>query len=88
MRVVNVMEKQSMSAEEHLKQAFYHLTSAVNRSLEEAQRTESAKQRLGAMWEAFLVQFFQYVKEKGKEKKVDMLGWISVSKLTRLFMFK
>lgn len=76
------------SIEQHLRQAFYHLTSAVNESVEQALKAEEAKQRLAAMWEAFLVQFFEYVKEKGKEKDVNMIGWISLSRLGKMFWFR
>ncbi|MFC7441602.1 hypothetical protein [Laceyella putida] len=81
------MESQA-TIEQHLKQAFYHLTTAVNQSLQQVMQNEDAKQRLGAMWEAFLVQFFDYVKKQGKINNLDMLGWIPKTKLTKLFLFK
>ncbi|MGA9174020.1 MAG: hypothetical protein WBZ33_08625 [Thermoactinomyces sp.] len=73
------------SIEDHLKQAFFHLTTAVNQSLEEVEKNESVKKRLGAMWEAFLSQFFSYVQEKGKEKRINLLGFISLPKLSKWF---
>lgn len=73
------------SIEQHLKQAFFHLTTAVNESLNAVEKDESAKKRLGSMWEAFLGQFFNYVQEKGKERKINMLGWISLPKLSKWF---
>lgn len=82
------MENKQKTIEEHLKQAFHHLTTAVNLSVDHVQEMESAKQRLAAMWEAFLVQFFNYVQDKGKEKKVNLLSFISLSKLGRMFLFK
>ncbi|SEN40118.1 hypothetical protein [Lihuaxuella thermophila] len=76
------MESQA-SIEQHLKQAFFHLTAAVNESLNQVEKNESEKVRLGAMWEAFLSQFFSYVKEKGKEKRINMIGWIPLTKIAK-----
>jgi hypothetical protein len=78
------MESQT-SIEQHLKQAFYHLSVAVNESLDEMKKNEIAKKRLEAMWETFLSQFFNYVKEKGKESNINIIKAIPLPKLTKWF---
>jgi hypothetical protein len=65
------MESQT-TIEQHLKQAFYHLTAAV-------------KEKLEAMWETFLSQFFNYVKEKGKESNINIIKAIPLPKLSKWF---
>lgn len=34
------------------------------------------KNQIGAEWSAFLGEFFSYVKQKSRESKQNLLGWI------------
>ncbi|SFJ06038.1 hypothetical protein [Thermoflavimicrobium dichotomicum] len=78
------MDRDSL-IEQHLKQAFYHLKMAVNESAQELSQHKESKQRLGAMWEAFLKQFYQYIREQEKEHRISLLDFAKMFSLRKWF---
>jgi hypothetical protein len=65
------------SIEYHLSQAISHLKNAINESVKMLTTNKSSKKEVGQKWEWFLGQFFSYIREKGKESRINLLGLIS-----------
>jgi hypothetical protein len=72
---------QSNAIDSHLKEALIHLEAALNLSIQTGLENESARKEIGQQWEQFLGQFFGQVKEKGKKSRLNLLSWISFSKI-------
>ena len=67
--------------DDHLRQALAHIESAINSSIIAGAENPSAQKLIGQKWEAFLGQFFEYARVKGKEQRVNLLGWISFPRI-------
>lgn len=67
--------------DDHMRQALSHIESAINSSIIEGVRNPSAQKIIGQKWEAFLGQFFDYARVKGKEQRVNLLGWIKFPRI-------
>ena len=67
--------------EDHLRQALSHIESAINSSIIAGVEDPSGKKLIGQKWEFFLGQFFEYARAKGKEQRVNLLGWISFARI-------
>jgi hypothetical protein len=76
---IEMIEQKSI--DEHLRQALAHLETALNQSVSTVLKNEAAKREIGQKWEGFLGEFFRYIREKGKENKVNLLGWISFPRI-------
>ncbi|WP_134701910.1 hypothetical protein [Ammoniphilus sp. YIM 78166] len=72
---------EGQKVDHHLQQAFAHLREALNASVGLVLANPSEKGSVGKKWEAFLGEFFNMVKTKGKESKLNLLSWISFSKM-------
>lgn len=75
----------NLSAEEHLKIAFSHLQQAVKLSIHDLKKSQEEKKRITAMWEAFVSQFIQYVKDQSKQNDVNLFSLASFLKLKKYF---
>lgn len=67
--------------DDHLRQALSHIESAINLSIIAGVENSSMQKLIGQKWEEFLRQFFEYARVKGKEKRVNLLGWISFPRI-------
>lgn len=67
--------------DEHLRQALSHIELAINTSITAGADNPSAQKLIGQKWEAFLGQFFEYARVKGKEQRINLLGWISFPRI-------
>ncbi|MDR3584066.1 MAG: hypothetical protein P4L59_01925 [Desulfosporosinus sp.] len=67
--------------DDHLRQALSHIESAINSSIIAGVENPSGQKLIGRKWEVFLGQFFEYAREKGKEQRVNLLGWISFPRI-------
>ncbi|MDR3542138.1 MAG: hypothetical protein P4L69_14385 [Desulfosporosinus sp.] len=67
--------------DDHLRQALSHIESAINSSIIAGVENPSGQKLIGRKWEAFLGQFFEYAREKGKEQRVNLLGWITFPRI-------
>ncbi|MFZ3101385.1 MAG: hypothetical protein WA113_04160 [Desulfitobacteriaceae bacterium] len=67
--------------DEHLRQALSHIEAAINLSIAAGIESSSRQKSIGQKWEAFLGQFFGYARTKGKEHRVNLLGWISFPRI-------
>ncbi|MDA8226852.1 MAG: hypothetical protein M0T74_03970 [Desulfitobacterium hafniense] len=65
----------------HLEQALAHVKTAINLSIKEVVQNSHNQKIIGHKWETFLGDFFRYVRDKGKEHRVNMLSWISFPRL-------
>lgn len=72
---------QNETIDRHLREALAHLEQAIDQSIRAAQENKSASQELGGKWEQFLGEFFGMVKNKGKQSRINLLSWISFSKI-------
>jgi hypothetical protein len=77
------IKSDEQSIDDHLRQALSHLVVAINKSIAMILRNDAAKKEVGQKWEAFLGQFFGYVREKGKENRVNLMGLISFARLRK-----
>ncbi|WCK54715.1 hypothetical protein PP175_01355 [Aneurinibacillus sp. Ricciae_BoGa-3] len=67
----------------HLQQAFAHLREALSVSVTMVLNKQISKDDIGKRWEVFFREFFDMIKTKGKENKLNLLSWISFSKIWR-----
>ena len=67
--------------DDHLRQALSHIESAINLSIADGVESPSRQKLIGQKWETFLGQFFGYARTKGKEHRVNLLGWISFPRI-------
>ena len=67
--------------DEHLRQALSQIESAINLSIIAGVENPSGQKLIGKKWELFLGQFFEYARVKGKEQRVNLLGWISFPRI-------
>ena len=74
---------EEQTVDDHLKQALAHLEAAINLSVELGADNPGNQKIVGKKWEEFLGQFFDYARVKGKEQRVNLLGWISFPRLRR-----
>ena len=77
--LINVIDEQKI--EDHLRQALSHIESAINSSIIAGVENPSGKKLIVQKWESFLGQFFEYARVKGKEQRVNLLGWISFPRI-------
>lgn len=77
--MVNVVDEQKI--EDHLRQALSHIELAINSSIRAGVEDPSGQKQIGLKWEEFLRQFFEYARVKGKEQRVNLLGWISFPRI-------
>lgn len=75
----------NFSTEEHLRIAFSHLQQAVKLSIQDLKKSQEGKKRITSMWEAFVTQFFQYVKEQSRQNNVNLLSLSSFLQLKKFF---
>lgn len=68
---------------EHLNTALRHLQDALKLSVEAVLRDARAKNPIGSAWERFIYQFFSMVRSHSKESKLNLLSWLSLSKLLK-----
>ena len=69
--------------DDHLRQALFHIESAINSSIIAGVENPSGQKLIGQKWESFLGKFFEYARVKGKEQRVNLLGWISFPRIRR-----
>jgi hypothetical protein len=67
----------------HLQQAFAHLKEALSVSVTMVLNKQISKDDIGKRWEVFFREFFDMIKTKGKENRLNLLSWISFSKIWR-----
>ncbi len=67
----------------HLQQAFAHLREALQVSIGLVSQNADYKIIIGKKWERFLHEFFGMVKRKGKESNLNLLSFVSFTKLFR-----
>ncbi|WP_434510412.1 hypothetical protein [Desulfitobacterium sp. AusDCA] len=65
----------------HLQQALIHLDEAVNQSIEVVIHQHISQKEIGQKWEYFLAHFYQTIREKGRQNKVNLLHWITFPRL-------
>ncbi|BCJ88383.1 hypothetical protein [Effusibacillus dendaii] len=63
--------------DDHLRIALFHLETALDKSLTEVLANQDRKKEIGQKWEQFLGHFFNQIREKGKQHRVNLLSWIS-----------
>ncbi len=68
----------------HLNEAFRHLQEALTMSIQTVKDDKSMQKPIGDMWEQFLGNFFQTLRTKGKESKLNLLSLVSFPKLWKL----
>jgi hypothetical protein len=68
---------------EHLEQAMRHLNEALNVSVQAVLQDTKLKAPIGRLWEQFLGRFFDAVRAKSRESKLNILSWISFAKMWR-----
>lgn len=74
------MDKEQ-SVESHLRQALAHLEAAINLSVAAGVQDPQQQKIVGRQWEDFLARFFGYARDKGKEYRVNILGWINFPRM-------
>jgi hypothetical protein len=74
-------ERNQQTVEFHLHQALAHLEMALDQSVQLIQASESLKKTIGPHWEAFLGEFIGYVRDKGKQSKINLLSFISFPRM-------
>ena len=67
--------------DDHLRLALSHIESAINLSILAGVENPAEQKLIGQKWEGFLGQFFEYARVKGKEERVNLLGWISFPRM-------
>lgn len=67
--------------DDHLQQALFHIELAINSSINAGIENPSEQKLVGQKWEEFLGQFFESARVKSKEQRVNLLGWISFSRI-------
>jgi hypothetical protein len=68
---------------EHLEQALSHLNQALHISVQAVLQDAKLKAPIGRLWEQFLGRFFDAIRIKSRESKVNILSWISFTKMWR-----
>jgi hypothetical protein len=68
----------------HLNEAFRHLQEALSISIQTVNADKSMQKPIGEMWEQFLGNFFQTIRAKGKESKLNLMSFISFPKLWKM----
>lgn len=68
----------------HLNEAFKHLQEALQISIQSILADRNMQKPIGEAWEQFLGNFFQMIRIKGRENKLNLLSLISFSKIWRL----
>ncbi|MEW9670152.1 hypothetical protein [Ammoniphilus sp. 3BR4] len=81
--VGNSHQAEDQGIDYHLRRAFSHLVLAVNQSVDLLLQNSRAKNEIGSKWETFLSQFFGYIRDKGKENRLNLLSIISFTKLRK-----
>lgn len=71
------------TVQEHLNQALTHLREAMRLSVQIVAADGGRKNRVGQLWEQFLGQFFDAIRNKSRESKINLMSWISFSKVWR-----
>ncbi|MFD1773346.1 hypothetical protein [Paenibacillus rhizophilus] len=72
---------QNQTIDHHLREALAHLEQAINQSIHTVMENQSSSKEIGGKWEQFLGQFYGMVKDKGKKSRVNLLSWISFSRI-------
>lgn len=73
------MEDQTIDL--HLEQALTHIQKAIMLSIDSVLQNKIPQKDVAHKWEAFIAQFFGYIREKGKENRMNLLSWISFPRL-------
>lgn len=68
---------------EHLNQALNHLHEALQLSIQTVLSDKGQQSVVGRLWEQFLGQFFDAIRTKSRESKLNLMSWISFSKIWR-----
>ncbi|WP_410511132.1 hypothetical protein PaeBR_13545 [Paenibacillus sp. BR2-3] len=72
---------QNQTIDHHLREALAHLEQAINQSIHTVMENQASSKEIGAKWEQFLGEFYGMVKDKGKKTRINLLSWISFSKI-------
>ncbi|MGZ4163960.1 MAG: hypothetical protein ACXVDE_09250 [Tumebacillaceae bacterium] len=67
----------------HLKEAYQHLQAALDISIQDVKNNKSEEKPIGQVWESFLGDFFRSLRVKGKENKLNLLSFVSFTKLLK-----
>ncbi|WP_282936284.1 hypothetical protein [Paenibacillus sp. RC67] len=65
----------------HLQEALSHLETALDLSVRSVLEKDDAKKEIGLKWEQFLGEFIGQVREKGKQSRINLLGWITFPRI-------
>jgi hypothetical protein len=65
----------------HLREALSHLERALDKSVGIVMENAGAQKEIARKWEQFLGGFFGSVREKGRQSRMNLLGWISFPRL-------
>ncbi|UOF92035.1 hypothetical protein LSG31_07330 [Fodinisporobacter ferrooxydans] len=74
-------DKKLETVDQHLKQAFSHLREALDLSIQMVQNDTNAKGSVGRLWEGFLGEFFNMIRVKGKESRLNLLSFVKFPSL-------
>ncbi|MCL6600140.1 MAG: hypothetical protein K6T81_15590 [Alicyclobacillus macrosporangiidus] len=66
---------------DHLEQALTHVRNAIQLSVQAVIRDGQPRTAVSQTWEHFLSQFLDEVRSAGREHRINLLSWISFSKL-------
>ncbi|QWU17689.1 hypothetical protein SAMN04487895_10592 [Paenibacillus sophorae] len=72
---------QNQTIDQHLQEALAHLEEAINQSIHTVMENQTSSKEIGGKWEQFLGQFYGMVKDKGKKSRINLLSWISFSRI-------
>ncbi|RKP49919.1 hypothetical protein D7Z26_19010 [Cohnella endophytica] len=73
--------QENQTIDDHLREALAHLEQAIDQSIHAALENHAASKELGGKWEQFLGKFYGMVKDRGKKTQINVLSWISFSKI-------
>jgi hypothetical protein len=69
------------NVEQNLKDALEHLNEALDISIASILRDEKTKTEIGKNWEVFLGDFFNLLRVKGKESRLNLLSFVKFPRL-------
>ncbi|PTX59657.1 hypothetical protein C8P63_11192 [Melghirimyces profundicolus] len=77
------MNETMTSIDDHLKKAFVHIEKALAESIQQVLDNERKKDEIGRKWEAFIGQLFHLIRKKGKENRINLMSWVSFTRLRK-----
>lgn len=75
------MTEEKQDIDYHLGQALSHIRMAIDQSITSVQENQQLQKEIGKKWEVFIGEFFDYIREKGKQYRINLLTWIRFPKL-------